>query len=328
VGYRRRIVLRSFGSLQNLGLTLGIFLVVCAGCAAMAFAGCAADSAHSGRKGPVAGVSGSAGQAGTLGGAGSSAAGTGSLGNPEGGVPDLPDAAPPSAADTGTILEDDCGEIVAIVRDFSPATHADFERALSFDWSSLFGEGQKGIVKPMLENGYPAYAAAAATASTAGPAQFYQWYVDTPGVNMRFEVRIALTEDTPGHFVFDSNAFFPIDGMGFGNESNPHNFHFTTEVRTKFTYKGGEVFKFRGDDDLWLFLDGALALDLGGLHGALEGTVMMDQVATQRGWVVGQTYAMDIFHAERHTSESNYRIETTIDCFVRVEPPPPPPPPE
>ena len=34
------------------------------------------------------------------------------------------------------------------------------------------------------------------------------------------------------------------------------------------------------------------------------------------GLVVGQSYPMDIFHAERHTTASNFRVETTIDCFV------------
>jgi hypothetical protein len=36
---------------------------------------------------------------------------------------------------------------------------------------------------------------------------------------------------------------------------------------------------------------------------------------------------MDIFHAERHTTQSNFRIETNIQCFTTVPPPPPPPPP-
>jgi fibro-slime domain-containing protein len=108
--------------------------------------------------------------------------------------------------------------------------------------------------------------------------------------------------------------------MGFGNENNPHNFHFTTEVRTEVTYLGGETFTFLGDDDLWMFINGFLVIDLGGTHGQLEATVSLDAEAMRIGLVIGETYPMDIFHAERHTSESNFRIVTTIECFQTPPP--------
>jgi fibro-slime domain-containing protein len=104
--------------------------------------------------------------------------------------------------------------------------------------------------------------------------------------------------------------------MGFGHEGFAHNFHFTTEIHTRFEYQGGETFTFTGDDDLWLFINGRLAIDLGGLHPSLSATVDLDAQAATLGITPGHEYAMDIFHAERHTDASNFRIETTIECIV------------
>jgi fibro-slime domain-containing protein len=230
------------------------------------------------------------------------ACGPTSEGEPDGdgdvdGVRDPDASVPGSDGNVG----DECNTLRLTVRDFSPATHPDFEPKSDSDFA------YPGLVRST---------PAGATPHTTGPAQFAQWYRDTPGINMTFSVPLTLTETTPGHFRFDSAAFFPIDGMGYGNEGEPHNFHFTTEVHTTFRYNGGEVFAFEGDDDLWLFINERLAIDLGGLHPALPGSVDLDASAGALGITAGQTYRMDIFHAERHTDASNFHVETTIDCFI------------
>lgn len=151
-------------------------------------------------------------------------------------------------------------------------------------------------------------------------ASFDQWYNTISGVNMEVESELPLTDDGSGVYVYDSNAFFPLDNAGFGNTpGESHNYHFTTEAHVSFTYQAGQVFTFRGDDDLWIFVNGKLALDVGGLHQALEGTIAFDAKATALGITPGGQYQMDIFHAERQTSESNFRIETNISCFEPVD---------
>jgi fibro-slime domain-containing protein len=204
-----------------------------------------------------------------------------------------------------------CGSLVATVRDFQ-ATHPDFE---TYSGSDAY----TGLVQAMLgADRKPVYAHPGATPQTTGPAEFAQWYNDVAGVNMAFTIDLPLTDGGAGRFVFDDSTFFPLDGMGFGDEGNEHNFHFTTELHTAFIYRGGETFTFTGDDDLWLFINDRLALDLGGLHPQVTGTVDLDAMAGALGITPMGTYSMDIFHAERHTNESNFHIETTIDCFLLI----------
>jgi len=160
----------------------------------------------------------------------------------------------------------------------------------------------------------------------SGPEAFNQWFNDVPSVNLAYLVAFHLVPAADGLTqVFASKLYFPVDDRGFGNfndygeDGKSHNFGFTTELHTKFKYQGGEVFSFEGDDDLWVFVDKKLAIDLGGIHSASPGEVKLDEFARTAGLVVGQTYSLDLFGAERHPSGSNFKITTSmtfVDCGV------------
>jgi fibro-slime domain-containing protein len=160
-----------------------------------------------------------------------------------------------------------------------------------------------------------------------GSESFDQWYRTVEGVNIEIQKELELTETPAGSgvYVYESTAFFPLAAdEGFGVSPRNHdmmeNFLFTTEIHLQFTYVAGQTFTFRGDDDLWIYINDKKALDLGSMHNVEEATINFDTQAASLGITPGALYRMDVFHAERHTRASNFRIETNIGCF-RPAPP-------
>lgn len=220
------------------------------------------------------------------------------------------DATP--APDAGPIV--DCEELSVVYRDLQ-AAHPDVEEA-----EARMGS-DRGIVAAALGADHkPVYAHAGATRTVSGPGSFAQWFNTDPLAAFNVEVRdvLRLAEDAqrPGVFVYSDADFFPIDGRGFETGQGSNNFGFTTEIHTTFRYGGGERFTFQGDDDLFVFVNGRLAIDLGGVHTPEEGIIDFDARAAELGLVRGVVYGLDVFHAERHTVQSNFHIETTIECFL------------
>jgi len=198
-------------------------------------------------------------------------------------------------------------QLAATIRDFSPTTHPDFEAPYP-------GGLDKGIVLPVLgPDDKPVYAGMPTTRSTSGAANFDKWYHDDPvNRSMALDLQLARSAADPGRFVYDDPDFFPIDGQLLGNEGRPHNFHFTLEAHTQFEYRGGEEFSFSGDDDMWVFINRRLAIDLGGLHQSAMASVNLDEVAASIGLVPGGVFPLHFFFAERHTISSTFTIRTTI----------------
>ena len=94
---------------------------------------------------------------------------------------------------------------------------------------------------------------------------------------------------------------------------NSHNDLFRFENNLKFFYVPGGSFSFKGDDDLWIYIKGKLAIDLGGVHSVEEKVVYLDDIADELGIEPYTTYSFDLFFAERHLTESNFKFQTTFE---------------
>ncbi|MCL1955840.1 MAG: fibro-slime domain-containing protein [Fibromonadales bacterium] len=101
-------------------------------------------------------------------------------------------------------------------------------------------------------------------------------------------------------------------GPGNGGATGRANLSFCFESHAQFTYEKGQEFFFRGDDDIWIFINNQLVIDLGGVHSAAPGYVDLDTIKTPVPLETGKAYPIDIFFCERMANQSNVRISTNM----------------
>ena len=240
------------------------------------------------------------------------------------------------ASDNDEATGPDSIRLTGIVRDFR-TEHPDMETYPDMfyrDWNGANGV-YEGLVADTLDaDGKPVFNEDLLEDRTwediplTSRESLAQWFRDIPGINLSIAHEITL-ERQGDLYVFAKERpeyFFPIDNAGFGNsqgwlrwaQPGSRNFHFTVELETEFTYIDPEdrdydlVFSFTGDDDVWVFINGKLAVDIGGVHSQASRSVNLDSKAQELGLEPGESYQLKLFFAERHSSESNFRIETTL----------------
>jgi len=149
------------------------------------------------------------------------------------------------------------------------------------------------------------------------PASFTELFNDVPGVNLSAPLTLTFNLQADGTYLFDadndpgySGGFFPINNQLFGNYTATRNYHFSFELHTQFIYDaaGGQLLDFSGDDDVWVFIDDRLVIDLGGRHSEKTMYVDLDRL----GLTDGMAYRLDFFLMERQTSGSHCKFSTNL----------------
>jgi len=247
---------------------------------------------------------------------------------------------------------------------FLPVVYHDFQSWMDPnghpDFEHYFGDGQAGIVEPKLSAaGVPVHVGACVPMTSnlcvppAGATPpwdpkvdwFGMWYVDTPAYNKTIVQTLQLPKLADGSFQFSNDAFFPLDGVPGTWGTTPglgHDYGFTSIVRYWFQYDGTATLTFAGDDDVFVFINKVLAVDLGGPHQHTQGSITLDAVdgtgyacdfvapgpaggacdtnrktgghSVSLGLARGSVYEIAVFQAERHSVDSHYRL--TLDSLT------------
>ena len=155
--------------------------------------------------------------------------------------------------------------------------------------------------------------------NTTGKAKTY-YSLNTDNTNLACYFPFLPIVDQNGNNTNGTTVspYFQDDGVAFSDtagilyKGNNFNYALVSEGEFVFCREDDQYFYFEGDDDVYLFVDNKLVLDIGCAHGITKSKVKLNDYADIFGWIDGDTYPFKFFYMERHGVGANMRIETNI----------------
>ena len=156
------------------------------------------------------------------------------------------------------------------------------------------------------------------------PELFDYWYKDSD-MSITIATTLPLNKQADGAYQYTSKSFWPLKGKGYQaadaetlyGRAEEREGLFTSEFQSYFKYQGGEVFTFSGDDDVWVYFNGKLAMELAGIHGDWRKSITLTaEEAKKYDMYPGGIYPMKMFHAERCNGGSTFTL--TLAGFINM----------
>lgn len=238
----------------------------------------------------------------------------------------------------GSMAEGPYGYIARGVPQYGLGTDKDFGADGCEEGTSGGNGATKGMVERLLgPNGVPVRSATFPESKCKNASSLNSWflpetltvkngitYTNTTCRNLTLELDkdglwLGQKDDNSpehGFFLLDDFKFLDpektIENPKYDSASGEggyHNFGMTMKAVAEFEYVPGQYFEFNGDDDVWVFINNHLVVDIGGQHNKVFGSVNLDTL----GLTPGETYPFHIFYAERKRVKSNFMMRTSID---------------
>lgn len=200
-----------------------------------------------------------------------------------------------------------------------------------FEWASCeyYNNGfEQGLVEYKLDKNLLPVGVGGRLTPNRGLKDISYWFAMVDGKNKNYygNLEMSYSKDN-AEFSFYSEDFYPLDEATFSDgdsvNTDGHNHLFTMNLAVPFTVlaSGSEGFEIVADDDTFVFVGDELAIDMGGIHEAMVGKLMINEEGEVYSGVGEEELAFSgvkvkkgdgsivrIFHADRNSGESVFGL--------------------